>query len=174
MKGSLPPVIMDLFLQRQPMAVHYLKQSVMEYARKQIMPIYRSRFSLKTHGHTTSEEKTSDPNSDSIKDKDSLVESLDFGDNVLESFVFVNTLSKQYEEPVGISEFVGYRAVSSKQRQQPQRRHRCCGRAVEDSSLEVEGNDSLLHNSEICEDCAMSKGTHRNSFISGQTRHTCT
>lgn len=174
MKGSLPPMIMNLVLQRQPMAVHYLKQSVMEHVKKQ-KTVYRSRFSFKTCGTTTSEQKTGDPISEPNKDSDSSIESLDFGNDALTSFVFVNTLTRQYEEPVGISEFVGYPAVSGKQRQQSQRRHRCCGRAVEDVSLEAGGNEPLLFNSGVCEDCATSGGSHRNSFNSGgRTKHTCT
>lgn len=167
MRGSLPPLIMNLFLQRQPMAVHYLKQSVMEYTYKQ-MPIHHHRFSLKTHGTMTAEDRTSCPLSGSNKDEDPSIEPLDFGRSILQSFVFVSTLTNQYEEPLGISEFVGY---SSKQRSWT--RHRCCGRMVEGYTSEVGQKESVLISSEVCDECSTIRD-HRNGFNTGRTRHTCT
>ena len=151
------------------MAVHYLKQSVMEYTQKQ-MPIHRSRFPLKTHGTKTAEQRTNYPLTDSTKDDNSSIQSLDLGRNILQSFIFVSTLTNQYEEPVGISEFVGHRSMSSKQRQWSQRRHRCCGRTVEDYTSE---NESLVFSSDLCEECAVF-GDHLKDFSFGKTRHTYT
>ena len=167
MRGSLHPANMNKLLQRQPIALYYLKQSVMEYARNHTS-IPHSRFSHQTHGFMTTRDRTSSLLADSTKDKDLSMEPLDFGSNVLRSFVFVSTLSTQYEEPLGISEFVGYAGVSGKQRL---RKHRYCGRTMEECTSEEGANESLLLGSEMCEECALFREPQKRLY-NAQTRHT--
>lgn len=172
MKGGLPPAIMKLFMEKQPMAVHYLKQSIIEQIKCR-KPRQHRKLSGKTKGAATSDEKTEDSQASTLRLYDSL-DSVDFGTDALSSFVCVNTIAKQYEEPVGLSEFVGYQTTPNRKRSS-RKRHRCCGRTVGDLSLEVGAKDTRLLNTEVCADCAMAGTEHRNGLSNGvRTRYTCT
>lgn len=127
MKGLIPPLVLTRFLQRQPLAIHYMRQCIAEEAKKH-PPLNPARFFLRTHSTSPAETKTSDKDEER-KEEDSL-SSAEFSGNGLGSFVFVSTSSKQYEEPVGISEFIGYNTAPRMKRRQ-RRRHRCCQSSAE-------------------------------------------
>lgn len=154
MKGLIPPVILNQFLQRQPLAVHYLRQCAVDLARKRMGPsVSRARFSLRRSRVSSDSGRTVDrvDKEESI-DKDSM-SPVEFASNTLGSFVFVGTSSKQYEDPVGISEFIGYHTTPRTKKRQ-RRRHRCCqeqGTAVGDVAT---ARDALF-SSGSCEECRL-------------------
>lgn len=153
MKGLIPPVILSRFLQRQPLAIHYLRQCVVEEARKHT-PAVHIRFSLRSNGVPSDHRTKEQCDGDSDEETQS-VNSLEFANNALASIVCVNNASyKQYEEPVGISEFIGYNTAPRTKRRQ-RRRHRCC-----QSSQEQGGgaNKESFFSSGSCEECHIHRG----------------
>ena len=152
MKGLVPPLILSRFMQRQPLAIHYLRQCVVEEARKHT-PAIHVRFSLLSNGVPTNGVKPDSSHTDSDQERESL-DSLDFGNNALASIVCVNNASyRQYEEPVGISEFIGYNTAPRTKRRQ-RRRHRCCMNSLEQRGGAASNMDSFL-SSGSCEECGM-------------------
>ena len=168
---GLPESIIKTFVEKQPMAVHYLKLSITEQIRNRKQRQHSRKPSKKTKGATTSsDERVEDASARPLNLNDSL-DSVDFGTDALASFVCVNTIARQYEDPVGISEFVGYKATPSR-KCNSRKRHQCCGRTMGDLSLEIGAKDSWLGGTDMCADCAMADG-HRNG-AGNRTRYTYT
>lgn len=141
MKGLIPPVILNRFLQRQPMCVHYLGQCALDRARKQ-RPIDCVRFSLRSNRNSSDSNRTLDD-----EEKDPLV----FAKDALGSYIFVGgNASKQYEDPVGISEFIGYHTTPRMKKRQ-RRRHRCCQVAAAEQGTPKDA----LFSSGSCEECRL-------------------
>lgn len=156
MKGLIPPVILNRFLQRQPLAVHYLRQCAVEMAHKRRGPSTgRARFSLRSSRVSSENGRTVDK-----MDKE---ESIDKGSmspvefaitsNTLGSFVFIGASSKQYEDPVGISEFIGYHTTPRTKKRQ-RRRHRCCQEQGTAAGAAATPRDALF-SSGSCEECRL-------------------
>jgi len=174
LKDGLPESIIKSFVEKQPMAVHYLKLSISEQIRNRKQLQHCRKQPTRTKGSTiSSDDKVEDASARPLNLNDSL-DSVDFGTDALASFVSVNTIARQYEDPVGISEFVGYKATPNKKRN-PRKRHQCCGRTVGDLSLEVGARDSsCLGGSEVCADCAMADGAGHRNGTGNRTRYTYT
>lgn len=166
MKGLIPPLILSRFLQRQPLAIRYLRECVMEEVRRQ-RPNH-VRFSLRNSRIATAENTTDQrelPSFEKEESRDSM-SSIEFGTNTcnLGSFLFANS-SRQYEDPVGISEFTGYNTAPRTKKRQS-RRHRCCRRSSADLEHGI-GVDSFF-SSGSCEECGM--GSHGHTASSGTGR----
>ena len=170
MKGLIPPLLLSRFLQRQPLAIHCLRQCVVEEARK-YTPSTHVRFSLRSDGissdHRGRGSDGSDPQGEgdaSDGERELVVNSAEFANNALASFVYVNNSCKQYEDPVGISEFIGYNTAPRTRRRQ-RRRHRCCrkGTAAEQEERGGGGggeggegeSKEWFFSSGSCEECGM-------------------
>lgn len=149
MKGLIPPVILNRFLQRQPMAVQYLRECAVEDACKRRPCTNRTRFSLRSSKISSDSNKTADKEESIDKD---LMSPMEFPSNALGSFVFIGTSSKQYEDPVGISEFIGYHTTPRTKKRQ-KRRHRCCQEQGAAAAAAV-GKDTLF-SSGSCEECRL-------------------
>lgn len=171
MKGLIPPVILNRFLQRQPLAVHYLRQCAMDMARMRQLPsVSRTRFSLIRSSKTPLDfARTAER-----EDKEESIERgsmspVEFATNALGSFVFVGNSSKPYEDPVGISEFIGYHTAPRMKKKQ-RRRHQCC--QEQGTAAEASGRDTLF-SSGSCEECRMradpnftaGNGSRHNKYI---------
>lgn len=148
MKGFIPPVILNRYLQRQPMAVHYLRECAVEIARSRRPSTGHARFSLRSSRISTDSSNRTVEKEESM-DKDSMT-SIEFASNALGSFVFVGSASRQYEDPVGISEFIGYHTTPRMKKRQ-RRRHRCC---QEQSGAGATATDALF-SSGSCEECRL-------------------
>lgn len=170
MKGFIPPLVLSRFLQRQPLAIHYLRECVTEEARKHT-PAVHVRFSLISNGvpseHTRTKEQC---DMDGSGEGESL-NPLDFANNALASFIYVNNAScKQYEDPVGISEFIGYNTAPRTKRKQ-RRRHRCCpGSGLEQGGVvdrSSNNNKESFFSSGSCEECGMHVSSRRTLSVGG-------
>lgn len=155
MKGFIPQVILNRYLQRQPMAVHYLRECAVEKARSQRPLTSHTRFSCRSSKISTdktsldkistdSSNRTAEEKEDST-DKD-LMASIEFAGNGLGSYLLVGSASRQYEDPVGISEFIGYHTTPRMKKRQ-RHRHRCC--------QEQTGATDTLFSSGSCEECRL-------------------
>lgn len=165
MKGLIPPLILSRFLQRQPLAIHYLSQCVREEARKHT-PAVHVRFSLRTNG-LLSDHRTRDQYDGDSEERQS-ANSLEFANNALASIVCVNNASyKRYEDPVGISEFTGYNTAPRTKRKL-RRRHRCCQSSLEQGSG-AGGNKESFFSSGSCEECGMHRGLSVGGGGGGET-----
>lgn len=149
MKGLIPPLILNRFLQRQPLAIHYLGQCAMEEVHRQRLselPFRKSRI--------PSESNRTNHFSGAIEQGSAL--SAEFSSNALGSFVFVNNSWKQYEDPVGISEFIGYH-TTPRMRKHQRRRHRCrCHMEQQQGGASTAGREAMFSSSS-CEECGRSK-----------------
>ena len=168
MMGFIPPVILNRFLQRQPLAIHYLRECAMEIAQRQ-RPSSHARFSLKSNitssdsnktTATTTTTTTATTSAEEDMDRDSM-DSIDFPSNLLRSFSREHLLMPCYEEPVGISEFIGYNTTPRMKKRQ-KRRHKCCllnGTAMAASLGGGRGggggDKEMLFSSGSCEECRM-------------------
>ena len=152
MKGLIPPIILNRFLQRQPLAVHYLRQCVTDMARMRQLPsISRTKFSLRSSRISSDFARTAEKaDKEESIDRGSM-SPVEFASNTLGSFVFIGNSSKPYEDPVGISEFIGYHTTPRTKKKQG-RRHRCC--QEQGAAGEASGQDALL-SSGSCEECRM-------------------
>ena len=110
-RGKVPSILMKRFLQRQPMAINNLRQCVMEKLHDQ-KPFHHTKFSFKGNTDKRTTEVTESSRELSLDSS-----STDFTNNALRSFIFVNTSSRQYEDPVGISEFIGDNAAKQRRKQ---------------------------------------------------------
>jgi hypothetical protein len=146
MKGLIPPVILNRFLQRQPLAVHYLRETLMDMARTRRLPcVSRTKFSLRST-RVSSDYDTPVDEEDST-DRGSL-SPVEFSTNALGSTLFTGNSSKLYEDPVGISEFIGHNTTPRTKKRQ-RRRHWCCH---DQDSAEGTGRETLF-SSGSCEEC---------------------
>ena len=155
MKGLIPPMILNRFLQRQPLAIHYLGQCAMEEVHRQRpsrLPFRKRRTPLESNR----------TNHFSGATEHGSVLSAEFASNALGSFVFVNNSWKQYEDPVGISEFIGYH-TTPRMRKNQRRRHRChCHMEQQQQQQQQQGGASTaekesMFSSSSCEECGRSK-----------------
>ncbi len=175
MKGLIPPLVLNRFLQRQPLAIHYMRQCVAEELKKH-KPPNPARFSLKTHGDSPTESRTShlsraEEEVDEGRERDCHV-SAEFAGNGLGSFVLTST-SKQYEDPVGISEFIGYNTAPRTKRKQ-RRRHRCCQSAVEQQEAGGRGGGGGnvdFFSSGSCEECRARASSADTLMVGGRGRY---
>ena len=171
MMGFIPPVILNRFLQRQPLAIHYLRECAMEIAERQ-RPSSHARFSLKSNFTSSDSNKTTataaaattaTTSTEEDMHRDSM-DSIDFPSNLLGSFSREHLQMPCYEDPVGISEFIGYNTTPRVKKRQ-KRRHRCCllnGTAVATSfggggggGRGGGGDREMLFSSGSCEECRM-------------------
>ncbi len=143
----VPPIILNRFMQRQPMSIRHLKQTVMAESLK--MKPHKEEFSLK--GDFVNGNKKS-----SESEKEDLSTDLEYSsDDNARSCVLVNNLSLQYEEPIGISEFIGHgsdskpegkRVHAGKRRQLPKYCKSC-------ATILGKGGKEMLLSSGSCEQC---------------------
>ena len=169
MKGLIPPLVLDRFLQQQPLAIHCMRQCIAEELKKH-NPLSPARFFLRTHTTSPTESRTSHQPRIKKEEEEEVMEGreggclspTEFAGNGLGSFVFVSTSSKQYEDPVGISEFIGYNTAPRAKRRQ-RRRHRCCQSSVEQQGSGGGGGASggmdSFFSSGSCEECRARAGS---------------
>ena len=161
MKGIIPPLVLNRFLQRQPLAIHYMAQCVAEEVKKKHKPVNPARFFLKANDTSSTESRTNShirAGEEGEEGESDSLSSAEFTSNGLASFVFVSTSSKQYEDPVGMSEFIGYNTAPRMKRRQ-RRRHYCCQNDVEQRGVAGAGGGSgggnvdCFFSSGSCEEC---------------------
>lgn len=147
MKGLIPPMILNRFLQRQPLAIHYLGQCAM---REEVHRQRPARLPFRKSRTPSESNRTNHLSGDT--ERASSVLSAEFTSNALGSFVFVNNSWRQYEDPVGISEFIGYH-TTPRMRKNQRRRHMC------HCHTEQQGGASAaaIFSSSSCEECGRSK-----------------
>lgn len=174
MKGLISPLVLHQFLQRQALAIHYMRQCIAEEMKKH-NPISPARSLLRTHATSPAESKTGhqlrgeeeeeEEGGEEGEREEGCLSPTEFAGHGMGSIVVVSMSSKQYEEPMGISEFVGYNTAPRTKRKQ-RRRHRCCQNTVEPQGGGGEGGgpsgggilDSFF-SSGSCEECRARAGS---------------
>lgn len=140
------------------MAIHYMRRCVMEEAQK-LKPYHQVRFSFGSNGIVSDNKRTVTNEVKDSKEKDLSLSSSEFAGNTVGSYIFLNSSSKQqYEEPMGISEFIGHHTLPKQKKKKW--KHRCCYGAMDH---ETAGNEVLINSgSSSCEECAICRDRKEN------------